>query len=449
MNKKFTYTLFVLFFLAAGAFVVLRYQKKLEHKRVAFYPLQERKGSGAATAEWASVKSRADKLIRIVRDNPYDIKSSLQLATLYIQEARITGNHTYYDAAAMNYIKAVLEKDAQNFEALTLQALVYLSQHHFTDALAVAQKAQQIAPYNAFVYGLLIDAHVELGNYEEAVASAEQMISIRPDIRSYARIAYLREIHGDNEGAIEAMQKAVKAGGASNEPVSWARIQLARLYENEGDLRSAEMHYTIALDQRPGYAYALAGLAHVAAARNDYTKALSFYQQASASVSDDTFLEEEAKLHFRMGQKEKGEALVQKMIRELSKAVQQGEGAAGHHSDKELAEVYVLANEPAKALQHALAEYNRRPTNIEVNETVAWAYYKNGEAQKALPYIKQALRTNCKNPTLLCRAGLIYAATGDKVAAAPLLRQALEKNPSIDEALKQEGSVQLQAIATS
>ncbi len=39
-----------------------------------------------------------------------------------------------------------------------------------------------------------------------------RMVSIRPDIRSYSRISYLREIHGDIPGAIEAMELAVEAG---------------------------------------------------------------------------------------------------------------------------------------------------------------------------------------------------------------------------------------------
>ena len=65
-------------------------------------------------------------------------------------------------------------------------------------------------------------------------------------------------------GAIEAMKLAVSAGGAGDEPTEWTRIQLARLYENTGDLKNAEMHYTIALEERPGFPYATAGLGHIA-----------------------------------------------------------------------------------------------------------------------------------------------------------------------------------------
>ena len=91
-----------------------------------------------------------------------------------------------------------------------------------------------------------------------------------------------------------------------------------------------------------------------------------------------------------------------------------------------------------KALEHALAEYNRRPKNIDANETLAWVYYQKGDYKQALPYIEQALSTNSKNPTLLSRAGLIYAKTGHVEKAKSLLSEALNNNPGITASLKNE-----------
>ena len=62
--------------------------------------------------------------------------------------------------AAMKYVNEVLEKDSLNFEALTLKALLNLSQHHFAKGLALAEKARAINPDNAFVHGILVDGHV-------------------------------------------------------------------------------------------------------------------------------------------------------------------------------------------------------------------------------------------------------------------------------------------------
>jgi tetratricopeptide (TPR) repeat protein len=446
MNKKYISLALAILFMGAIAFIVVRYEVK--NKPVAFYPLMERKGPGALSAEWASTKSTGEKLIRMVRDNPDDLKSRIALATLYAREARITGNYMYYDGAALRYINEVLAKDPNHFEALTLKAMLYLSQHHFSDGLVLAQQAQQTNPYNAFVYGLLVDANVELGNYPEAVKNSDQMVSIRPDIRSYSRISYLREIHGDYPGAIDAMKMAVEAGGYGDEATEWARIQLARLYENTGDRKAAEMHYTIALDERPGYAYAVAGLAHLAMASKDYKKAIALYEQADNTVSDYSFKEQLAQVYFAMGDREKGEELIHTIIEAMSRDAQKGEqdNKVGHYADRELANAYVLINDYDKALQHALAEYHRRPQNIDVNETMAWVYYKMGDAQKAVPYIDVALRTHCQNPTLLCHAGLIYTKAGDAHKAKELLQEALKNNPSIEVDLKEESGNTLKTL---
>jgi tetratricopeptide (TPR) repeat protein len=353
----------------------------------------------------------------------------------------------YYDRAALKYINDVLEKEPENYEALAYKALIYLSQHQFSEALTIAEKVQKVGPGNAFSYGLLIDSHVELGNYEAAVDNAEKMISLRPDLLSYSRISYLREIHGDNNGAIEAMKMAVTAGSPGMEATSWSRIQLARLYENTGDIRSAEMHYIIAEEQRPGYPHAIAGLASIAMANKDYTKALSLYEQADSSLFDNSFKEKMATIYLLKGDTKKAGQITDALIESLNKHADPGEnGNLVHYADRELAYAYLLNKNYDKALQHALAEYNRRPKNIDVNETVAWVYYKRGEYDKALPYIAAALKTNCKNPTLLSHAGLIYAKNNQQAKAENLLQEASKNNPNIDQLLKAETQSVVQKI---
>lgn len=446
MNRKFTYIALLLFFFGATAFVVVRYNNGIKNKVTAFYPLKDRRGLMAQTQEWKTTKDKGDKLIRIVRETPDDKKSALALASLYIQEGRATGDYQYYDEAALKYIDGVLSAEPQNFEALILKSLVQLSQHHFAEGLQTAQKAKTINPYNSYVYGLIIDGNVEMGNYAAAVENSDTMVSIRPDLRSYSRIAYLREIHGEMKGAIEAMKMAVDAGFPGEESTEWARIQLARLYENAGDLKSAEMHYTIALNERPDYAHAVAGLGNIALANKEYKKAIALYQRADTLQQDYTFKEGLAEAYVLNGQGDKADATLDAVITDLKKASEGGEASMNHHADKELAYIYVIKKDYGKALNHALAEYNRRPQNIDVAETVAWVYYKKGEAQKGLPYLTTALKTGSKNPTLLCRAALIYAKTGQKAKAKNLLQEGLKTNANIAADLQQESRMAVNTL---
>jgi len=400
--------------------------------------LLERKVAIPGNNEWIIRRGYATALRSKIKKDPTDAKSILALTTLFIQEARITGNYMYYDRAALKCVNKVLTQDSLNFEALMFKSLIYLSQHHFADGLALAEKAQKINPFNAFIYGLLVDGNVEMGQYDSAIANADRMVSVRPDIRSYARISYLREIHGDYQGAIEAMKMAVDAGGQGDETTEWSRIQLGRLYEYIGDLKSAEMHYTIALDERPGYAYALAGMARVAVAGKYYSKAIEYYRKAASMINDYSINEEWAETYKLAGKKESADSLTGIVINELSRDEQSSlnNDNIGHYADRELAYAWSKVNNYDKALEHALMEYNRRPANIDVNETVAWMYYCKKQYAEALPYLRVALKTHSKNPVLLCHAGLIYAGAGNRNEAKTLLQQALANDPNIAEALK-------------
>lgn len=438
MKKNILYITLLILFVTTAGFIVINYRHNERTKAAMVYTLLPRKGLLAKTNEWIKTQKSADILQNKIAANSADSKSIIALANYFILEARATGNYPYYDMAAMKLIDDALKINTNNFEALTLKSLIYLSQHHFADGLATAQKARDIIPYNAFVHGILVDGNVEMGNYDSAVASAQAMMDIRPDLRSYARASYLREIYGDYPGAIDAMKLAVGAGAPGDESTEWSRIQLGHLYENTGDLKSAEMNYQIALKERPGYMFAFAGLAHLALATKDYNKAIDYYQQAAKDASPNAFKEEQAILYFLAGKKDSAAALTKTVIDELNKNAQaaNSDASIGHYADKELAYAYLSIKNNDKALEHALLEYNRRPLNIEVNETVAWMYYQKGEVAKALPYLNAALKTNSKNPTLMCRAGLIYAKSGDVTKGKKYLQDGLQNNPNIDESLK-------------
>lgn len=440
MKKSHLYLVILFLFITAAGFIVLKYKHNEKKKAAAFYSLHDRKGPLAGTEEGKEARRQFDELMKIIGTNPEDTKSRISLAALYLQEARVTGEYMYYDMAAMKYVNEVLEKEPSNFEALTFKALIYLSQHHFAEGLAIAEKAREANSYNAFVHGIITDGNVEMGNYKAAIDAADKMVSIRPDIRSYSRISYLREIHGDYPGAIEAMKLAVEAGRPGDEATEWSRVQLGHLYENTGDWKNAEMNYLIALQHRPGYAYAIAGQARIATASKDYKKAIAYYLEADSLINDYSFKEQLAEVYQLSGQEDKAGELNTWLINAMSADAKDGEkdGNIGHYADRELAYIFIKTGEYDKALKHAVAEYNRRPDNIDVNETMAWVYYKKGNYDKAMPFLSVALKTNSQNPTLLCRAGLIYALSGDKVKAKALLEKTMNQPSNISESLKTE-----------
>lgn len=413
-------------------------------QKVVTPPYKERKSNVALSGEWLNTKKAIEGLLAAIEQNPDDYKAMLELSQAYIQEGRITGDHAYYDKAALQLLDRILEKQPDNFDAMCCKATVLLSQHHFGEGLQLANKALPLNPDNAFIYGILCDAHLELGNYKEAVAMADKMVSIRPDIRSYARVSYLREIYGDIPGAIQAIRLAVEAGYPGLEQTEWTRCVLAHLYESTGKLDSAQYEYKISLRDRPDYPFAIAGLGKIEKAKGNYKAAIAYFEKAKKLVTEYSFSDELTDLYRLNNEKENADKNAQEVIEMLSPQSEvEGESGHGHYADKELAYAYLKINDVKSALKHAVIEYQRRPENIDVCETLAWVKFKNNETAEANKLIDKAMRTGSKNPVLLCRAGLIKIKNGQAEKGKELIKLALETNPFLEIELKHEAGAYL------
>ena len=406
--KKLAYPLLIVALLTTLGFVYRNY----EQKKNAIPTLQNRseKQTISTGSEWLNTKAAIESLLDQLRRHPDDMKAKLQLAMAYVQESRVTGNHAYYDEAAFKLVSQVLEKEPTNYDALCVKTTILLSQHHFADALTAATEFSKRYPDAAFGYGLLTDANLELGNYAAAIAACDKMNGLRPDLRSYSRAAYLREIHGDYVGAKTAMSLAVKAGVPALEQTEWCRVQLGHLYEKTNELAKAEELYNQSLALRPDYAYALAGLGRLAMKKGNYTEGVALFEKAALQTLDFDFQDKIIDGLEKIDPAKAKEA-AQKLIAELQKHATDDKAAAekGHYADKELAYVYLKMGDNKLALEHATREWLRRPENIEVNECLAWVYFKNNDFAQAKMYIERASKTGSKDPVLLERKAQIMA----------------------------------------
>ncbi len=425
--KNNLYPILIALFLGAGVWIFMaNNQKKNE-----IPTLKERKVNIGVESEWLNTKQAIDGLLDKIRRNPNDQQSKLQLAMGYIQEGRVTGDHAYYDEAAQTLISQILEKDPNNYDALCVKATIQLSQHHFADGFKTAMQAKEVDSTRAYGYGILCDANVELGNYPAAVEAADKMNAIRPDLRSYARASYLREIYGDYPGAKAAMDMAAKAGAIGLEQTEWCRVLLGRLYEITGDTATAHNQYSLALSARPDYPYALAGFGRLAKIGGRYDEAIGYFEQAAKNVQDFAMSDELTDLYLLKGDKQKSMNMANEVIEKLKKHASKDDAPTdkGHYADKELAYAYLKVGDTDKALEHAIREWNRRPENIDVNEALAWVYYKRNDIPNAAKYIQKALVTGSKNPVLLQRAGQIFLKNNEAAKGNALIADANKINP--------------------
>ena len=354
--------------------------------------------------EWTIVQNKYAALSEAIRKDPSDVRSTIQLAHLFIQEARVTGEHGHYYPAALQVLNAALEQSDEKgltsderFMALSLQAGVHLSLHNFTKALEIGREALSLNNHNAQIYGVLVDANVELGHYEQAVARADQMVSIRPDLRSYARISYLREIHGDIDGAIEAMEMAVSAGFPLYEETAWAKLTLGELYQRYDLITKAEVTYASILQDRPGYPFAIAALADLAKGAQNYIKAESLLDEACNIIPEVGFYTSKAEILLQTARKEEAHQILSEVFLMLEDDVR-----SGHNMDLEYAHIYAdLLNQPEKALVFLQKEYSDRPANINVNKKLASVYLQLNDVENAKKHLQLAQKTQSTDPELL------------------------------------------------
>ncbi len=384
-----------------------------------------------------------------IASNPKDYASRLKMADLFIVEARATGNYGYYYPAAVKMIDGVLvenpEKSEDKFRALTSKAVIQLSYHKFEEARETGREALKLNPHNSRVYGILTDANVEMGDYQQAVVMADSMVAIRPDLRSYSRVSYLREIFGEVKGAQQAMKMAIKAGAPGHEETTWAHVTLGNLYENYGQLDSAKMQYEIALAEREGYPFALKGLASVEAKKGNNEEAIKLLEQAIDNRKDASFYEDLALVYQQMNRMdEKAKA------RDMAFAELKGLAGNGHHNhgDKnhkhedanehghthevglEMARLYVsLTDDYDEALHNAMHEYTVRPDNIEVNRVLAYIYLKKGKLKQAKEHFEKAGITNTKDPQQMLIGGLILLEDGQKQKGEKMIKDSFKVNP--------------------
>ncbi len=387
-------------------------------------PLYERRGELAGAVEWPKTKEKVAELVAKIKEKPNEVKPRLQVAVIYLSEARITGEHPYYYPAILKILDGVLTIDPKNFEATTFKSSVKMSQHQFAEARDLAEKARQINPSNAYVYGVLVDANVELGNYEEAVAMSDKMQALKPSLESYSRASYLREIYGNYPSSIEAMKLAVQAGLPGSEPQCWSKNTLGHLYETTGQLAKAEQQYDGILSIRPSYAFALRGKAQVYKARNQYVPALAALEKAAKIMPEFSFHEEMAEIYALQGDKDKAKRKYAEVIKMLDEDAQ-----SGHSVDLELCKLYTKMGQLDSALVYGMREYAKRPKNIDVNHALAWVYFNQKNLKNAQQHMQTALRTGLKDPELLQRAGAIELARGNVVASNKLLAEARKTNP--------------------
>lgn len=366
----------------------------------------------------SSVSMLQDRLDRL----PGDWTAWASLGSAYLGQARVTADPTFYDKAEEAFARSLEVQEDGNADALAGQAALANARHDFTRGRTLAEQAVAVDAYDSTAHGVLSDALLELGAYEEGEAALERMLELRPGVASFTRASYLFELRGQDEPAREAMQKALDVSSLATD-AGFASYHLGKLAFESGDLDGADDHFDEARKHDPSSIEAEAGAARVLAARGDVDAAVRAWDTVVNRLPQASYLVEYGDYLLSLGRQEEAEA--QYAVADAYGVLARDSGVI---SDVEVVLYDADQGRAERALAGAEAQFAVR-RSIHVEDAYAWALHANGRDEEALEHAVAAQRTGIRSASFAFHRGMIEKSLGLRDEARASLQEALAINP--------------------
>jgi tetratricopeptide (TPR) repeat protein len=347
-----------------------------------------------------STPSPAERKIAAAREliarHPSKAQGYNDLAMALARRARETADPSHYDQAE----KALAQSRKLapgNLETDRIDVWVLLGKHEFARALEKAQALNRKVPDDVMTYGMLVDAYVELGEYDKAEDAAQWMINLRPgSVPALTRTAYLRELFGDVEGALESMTEALEQiPERESEERAWVLTHMAHLHLLAGRVERAQALAEEALKLFPDYHYALAELAKVHERRGNQARAAQLLADRFRVAPHPENLFAWGEALARAGRTSEAKSRLQEFER-LARAEMNGPDNA----NRELA-LYLVdhAKRAADAVQIMEREMAWR-RDVHTLDVYAWALFAAGRKDEARKAISEAIKVGTVDPQI-------------------------------------------------
>ncbi len=366
-----------------------------------------------------------------VADDPEDLAARHALGDAFIAKARQSADPAYWDRVE-RLAAQTIEDHPDDLVALNQRGAALLAQHRFEAALEVGRTAVGVGPSTAAGLAVVVDALNELGRYDEAAEATQQMVDLRPDLASLARVSFARELRGDLGGAITAMQQARSTGSTDPVDVAFVEAQLGQLLLLAGQVDEAEAAFDAALALSATDITARGGQAKVAVARGEVDRAAELLGRAVevAPVPELAIAWADAlQAAGRADEATEADDLVEVLF-----ALQ---ADAGVSIDLELAVHLADAGRADEAVELAEAAVQRRPSTT-AWDALAWASHRAGDLDCAEAAAAHAVELGTIDPQTRFHAAVIAEAAGHERAAAEHLEVVLATNPRFSAVLADE-----------
>ena len=361
---------------------------------------------------------------RVARD-PRAARDFAQLASLYLQRARETGDNADLERAEATARHSLGLRRGRNEPAYGVLASSLLAQHRFAEALEVGRALLAMDSSSVAARGLVAETELELGDYAEARRLFGMLATYRTDPGIAPRLARWEELRGRPLEARRLMRAARDAAARRHamprEQLAWFQLRLGDLALRAGQLGEAMRELEDGLRLLPSDARLVAALSRVYAARHEWRRAAEAGELAVSQALDPATLGLLADAYTALGEPPKSEEYDRAMA--LSVLRQPGPYLRAWS-------LYLLDHDRDVAL--VLAKVRQElATRRDVYgyDLLAWALHKSGRDREALGPMRTALSLGTRDATLYYHAGTIQLALSDTAAARRSYTTALEINP--------------------
>lgn len=374
-----------------------------------------------AATKSAPAIARASELVRL---RPENSDAWVALGDRLRQLARDTLDFTLYRSAERSYLRAA-QIDPTNPLAFVGLAWATGAAHRFDESVKAAQQALKLDPQCAEAWGLVGDAAVEAGDYDEAEERYTKMLELRPGLASYSRVGHLAFLQGNSSAAMAWLRRAIEAGGEHPEHVAWCLAELAKILCHEGAaplaLQALEeprrrLPDNLALLAAEGRALAAAGQEKRAIAALELAVSLCPQHETLALLHD---------LYLAAGRTDDARALVAR-VEDLHRRLEEAFVFGG---EGQLARFYADRGENlATAVALAEREYSHHKTAAAI-DTLAWTYFRSGRVADTKRLVASLLKQKVGDATILYHLAMIESAQGKITLAREHLFAALSREP--------------------
>lgn len=360
-----------------------------------------------------------------LRRDPTSAFDLAQLASLHLQRGRERGDPTDVLRAEELARTSLASRDTRNSRAYTTLISALMTQHRFTESLAVARQLLSLDSTSVSARAVMAEIEMELGDYDTTRRLFGALYRRQADLAVAPRLARWLELQGQVEEARRLLTAALDTARARpkmpREQVAWFHLRIGDLELRSGHLGTAERAFDAGLAVAPTDARLLAALVRLEAARGRWTDAIQYGERAIAIAPDPATLGLIGDAYAALGDSANAEQYTHAM-----EAVTLAQPSGFHRAWS----LFLLDHERRvpEVLANVQAEIETR-RDIYGWDLLAWALHRSGRDREALPAMAKAMALGTQDAMLFYHRATIEQALGHRVAARSDFARALAINP--------------------